>query len=363
VITPGVQKPVEPAQRAALSKRPGARGSRGLVLYVLLCVIWGSTWLVIKIGYGGLGPFNVAALRFFIAAAFLAAIVPLVGARWPQGREQWGLVLWVGLVLFGADYGLIYWGEQFIDSGLTAILFATLPLITVVLAHVYIPGDRLSVNKLVGTLLAFVGVVALFGDHVRVDASKTGPMLAIVGSAVCAAAAGVVTKRHGGALHPAAFNAPAMFVGAIVLWIASLAAGDRFQMPRDLWTWAAVLYLAVAGSVVTFLAYFSLLKTWSVTSMSFISVFTPAIALGLGFAVLGERPTLLTALGAGLILSGVAIAVTRGRPAALGGVGSQTLGVGPRPSGRGQGIADASGRRSRPARLRKDSKPPPNERP
>jgi drug/metabolite transporter (DMT)-like permease len=118
----------------------------GVALYALLCIIWGSTWLVIKVGYGGLGPFNVAALRFFLAGAVFIPLVPLFGARWPRGRPEWALVAWVGLVLFAADYGLIYWGEQFLDSGLTAIIFATLPVVSIAFAHFYLPGDRLTVR-------------------------------------------------------------------------------------------------------------------------------------------------------------------------------------------------------------------------
>ncbi len=282
---------------------------RDVALYALLCIIWGSTFLVIKIGYGGLGPFNVAAVRFFAAGGVLTVVAALAGARWPRGRAEWALIVWVGLLLFGGDYGLIYWAEQFLDSGLTAILFATLPLVTVAFAHVYIPGDTLTPRRLTGTLLAFLGVLALFGDRVRVDASTLVPMLAVVVAAVCAAAAAVATKRHGADLHPAAFNAPAMLVGAVALLTASVAAGEGFRLPPDVATWGAIAYLAVAGSVVTFLGYFSLLKTWSVTSLSFISVFTPVIALLLGFAILGERPTLLTFVGAVLILGGVALAL------------------------------------------------------
>lgn len=281
-----------------------------LARYALLCLIWGSTWLVIKVGYGGLGPFNVAALRFLLAGGVLTALVPLLGARWPAGRVEWTLVAVVGLALFAADYGLIYWAEQFLDSGLTAILFATLPLVTVFTAHGYLPGDRLTPRKFGGTLLAFVGVVALFGDHVRLDPSKAGPMLAVILAAVCAAVSAVASKHHGGALHPAALNAPAMLVGALALVVASLAAGDGIAFPRDASTWAAIVYLAIAGSVVTFLIYFSLLKSWSVTSLSFISVFTPAVALLLGFVFRGERMTMLTVLGATLVLTGVALALT-----------------------------------------------------
>jgi drug/metabolite transporter (DMT)-like permease len=287
-----------------------------VALYALLCLIWGSTWLVIKIGYGGLGPFNVAALRFLVAGAVLAVVMPVLGARWPRARSEWLLILWVGVVLFAGDYGLIYWGEQFLDSGLTAILFATLPLITVAFAHIYVPGDRITPRKLAGTLLAFLGVVALFSESVRLDVSRLRPMAAIIIAAVFAAAAGVATKRHGSAMHAAALNAPAMLVGGVVLGAIALATGEGLRLPADANTWAAIAYLAIAGSVIAFLVYFSLLKTWSVTSLSFISVFMPVIALALGFVFLDERPTLWTAVGAVLILAGVALALTTSTPKA-----------------------------------------------
>jgi len=276
----------------------------------MLCLIWGSTWLVIKVGYGGLGPFNVAALRFLIASLVLAPIVPLFRASWPSTRTEWTLVVWVGIVLFAADYGLIYWGEQFLDSGLTSILFALLPLVTIGFAHLYVPGDRITGRKLAGSVLAFGGIVGLFGDRVRLDPAGLGPMLAIVASTVCAAAAGVATKRHGANLHPASLNAPAMLIGAAALAAASLAAGDGLALPLDAPTWSAIVYLAIAGSVITFLGYFTLLKSWTVTSLSFISVFTPTIALFLGFVFLDERPTISSGVGAALILGGVALALS-----------------------------------------------------
>src|SRR5688572_25999581 len=186
----------------------------GVALYLLLCVIWGSTWLVIKVGYGGLGPFNVAAVRFLIAGIMMGVMVPAVGARWPRGRTEWGLIAIVALLMFAGDYGAIYWSEQYIDSGLTAILFATLPVITIAFAHWYVPGERITSRKLTGTMLAFIGVVALFSDHVRLDPAKALPMAAVVLAAVCAAAAGAASKVHGHALHPAALNGLSMLVGA-----------------------------------------------------------------------------------------------------------------------------------------------------
>jgi drug/metabolite transporter (DMT)-like permease len=284
---------------------------KALVSFILLCVIWGSTWLVIKEGYGGLGPFNSASIRFLIAGTLSVPLVPLVGARWPQ-KKEWLLALWVGATLFTADYGLIYWGEQSLDSGVTAVLFSVLPIVTAIGAHLYLPAERLNSRKLAGTLVAMLGVAALFGDSLRLNSSLAIPMLAILASAVFAVLASLAAKKHGSALHPAALNAPSMLVGGVLLAGTSLAVGDGYRLPTAGATWGAIAYLAVAGSVVSFLIYFWLLKKWSATSLSFIAIFTPALALFLGFLVRRERPTGWSALGVVFVLAGVLLALTRG---------------------------------------------------
>ena len=162
-------------------------------------------------------------------------------------------------MLFGVDYGLIYWSEQFIDSGLTAMLFATLPLITIVAAHLYLPGEPITRAQASAERCSRSSASwrcsAITCGSIR---SRRSPMAAVVaGDAFAAAAGGVAAKRHGAALHPAALNAPAMLVGAAALAAASLATGDGFTLPRDRQAMGAIAYLAVAGSVVSFLAYFS----------------------------------------------------------------------------------------------------------
>lgn len=278
--------------------------------FALLCAIWGSTWLVIKEGYGGLGPFNVASVRFLLAGLVFVPIALALRVRAPRGKE-WGVVAAAGVLLFAADYGLIYWGEQRLDSGLTAVLFAILPLSTAILAHLYVPGERLSARKLVGILVAILGVAVLFAGNLRLDASLAVPMLAIVGSTLFAAGASVITKRHGHDLHPAALNAGAMILGGIVLAGVSIATGDGYSIPTSRGPWLAIAYLALAGSVVTFLIYFWLMKTWSATSLSFVSVSTPVTALALGALVRGEALGLSVIAGTALIIAGVAIAVLR----------------------------------------------------
>jgi len=280
----------------------------GPALYVLLCLIWGSTWLVIKVGYGGLGPFNVAGLRFLIAGALMAVVAQAAGARWPRGRPEWTAVGVVGLMMFAGDYGLIYWAEQYIESGLTAVLFATLPLMTLFISRAYIPGERITTAKLASSVLAVAGTVALFADQLRLDAATVRPMVAVLGAVLCAAVASVVSKRDAHDIPSATLTSSSMFVGAVVLVLAALAHGEGFHLPADGGTWAAVAYLALAGSVLAFLIYFSLLKTWTVLSLSFISVFTPVIALLLGSFFLREPLTLAKVGGAVLILVAVVLA-------------------------------------------------------
>ena len=280
----------------------------GPALYVLLCLIWGSTWLVIKVGYGGLGPFNVAGLRFFVAGTLMAIVAAATGVRWPRGRAEWTAVTIVGLLMFAGDYGLIYWAEQYIESGLTAVLFATLPLITLFIARAYIPGERITMGKLASSVLALVGTAALFADRLRLDSSAARPMLAVLGATGCAAVASVVSKRDAHDIPSATLTAASMLIGAVVLMLAALAHGEGFRLPADAGTWAAVAYLSLIGSVLAFVVYFSLMKTWSVMSLSFISVFTPVIALLLGFVFLREPLTVAKIGGAVLILVAVVLA-------------------------------------------------------
>ena len=171
-----------------LTDNHDVKSGRSIALYALLCIIWGSTWLVIKVGYGGLGPFNVAALRFFLAGAVLVPLVPLWARAGRAERAEWPLVTCVGLVLFAARLRPDLLGRavprQRADGD-----YLRHPADHLDYARALLPaGDRLTPRKVAGALLAFPGVVALFGDRLRLDASAAVPMLAIVASTVCAAA-------------------------------------------------------------------------------------------------------------------------------------------------------------------------------
>jgi drug/metabolite transporter (DMT)-like permease len=215
----------------------------------------------------------------------------------------------VGLVLFSLDYGLIYWGEQYLDSGLTAILFATMPLFTGLFSSLAIPAERLTARQFLGILLGGIGLGLVFQASLSVAPGDLGPMAAIVVSAAAAGSASVVVRRWGRGIPVASLNGYAMLIGAIVLTCSSLIAGERQGLPTEAAGWWSLLYLALLGSVVTFLLYLWLLRHWSANRSSFVALATPVVAVLAGVAVRAERLTLVQVFGAALVLAGVAVAV------------------------------------------------------
>lgn len=285
--------------------------------YAMLCIIWGSTWLAIKVGLEGAPVFLSAALRFVVASAALLVVAALLRSRFPRTRQEWSLVVLVGVVLFTLDYALIYWGEsEGVESGLSAILFATFVFQTMVFAHAMLPRERLTLRKLAGGGVAFAGILLIFRGHLgTAGLGLFLPMLAIVLSATCASISSVAVKRWGQDADPVSFTAAAMVVGTAGLIALSLGSGERWFVP----TWpggiGAILYLALAGSVVTFVTYWWLLKRIEATSMSYIAMVTPIVAVLLGYTLGNEVLDPVALGGAAVTLGGIYFAVSR-RPAA-----------------------------------------------
>ena len=281
--------------------------------FAVLCAIWGSTWLAIRIGLQGAPPFLSASLRFVVASVVLVAIAVVFRSKWPQNRTEWTLVVFVGLVLFTADYGLIYWGENNgVESGLSAILFATLPLQTALVANALLDQERLTLQKLLGIALGFVGVLVIFRSQiVSAGLDKALPMLAIVVSATCAALSTVAVKRWGHGTDPVTFNGLAMGVGALCLAAISLTSGEGWRVPSWPEGIGAILYLAIAGSVVTFVTYLWLLKEAEATSLSFVALITPIVAILLGARFGSETFGPIDLAGTAVVLLGIYVAISR----------------------------------------------------
>jgi drug/metabolite transporter (DMT)-like permease len=278
----------------------------------MLCVVWGSTWLAIRIGLQGAPPFLAASLRFLVASATLAILAVAFRSKWPSSRTEWSLVAFVGLVLFTADYGLIYWGESNgVESGLSAILFATLPLQTALVANAILPAERLTIQKLAGIGVGFGGIILIFRGQIgNAGVDKVLPMLAIELSATCAAVATVALKRWGHAADPVTFNAAAMAVGTVSLAALSLSAREPWYVPSWPQGIGAILFLALAGSVVTFVTWQWLLKSAEATSLSFVALITPITAILLGATLGNETFDAVDLVGSAIVLGGIYISIS-----------------------------------------------------
>lgn len=290
---------------------------RAAAALVVLVGVWGTTWAAIRVGLEDLPPFTAVALRFAIAGAVLLALVPVLGVR--LGRSRRELALWAvnALLSFSLSYGVVYWAEQRVPSGLAAVLFATFPLFVAGLGHLLLPGERLDARGAAGTVVGFAGVAVIFSeDLARLGGEGvTFAAAVMLVSPLVSAVANVVIKRWGAGVHPLSLTAvPMLLTAAIMGALAAAVEGGRTVS----WTPAAVgslLYLALAGSALTFTLYFWLLARMPANKLALITYCVPVVAVAIGTLALGEPITVRVLAGAALVVSGVMLAGRR-RPAA-----------------------------------------------
>ncbi|HMS39932.1 MAG TPA: EamA family transporter [Pyrinomonadaceae bacterium] len=282
-----------------------------LLVWILLCVVWGTTWIFIKLGLNDLPPVSFAALRFSVACLILFAIIKLQKIEFPRIRKVWKFILITGILQFFLNYGLLFWGEQFISSGLAAVLQATIPVFGLVLARIYV-GEQITALKIVSILLGLAGVAVIFREQLFLNGQMAffGSLAVVVG-AFGAAYASVLTKAEGVSIHPASLVFVQMFVGHIPLWIIGLSLEGN---PENFnWTWQAVIcvcYLAVVGSIVAFWLYYWLLARIDVSKAMMIAFVTPLVAVLVG-SFFGEKLHFQTLFGGILILLSVGLIVIK----------------------------------------------------
>jgi drug/metabolite transporter (DMT)-like permease len=284
------------------------------VVFLALCLIWGSTWLAIKVGLEFLPPFLFAGIRFAVASLFLLFLVPVLHARIPRDAFSWGVMVLLGIFQVTLVYGLVFWGEQYASSGLTAVLSATLPFFVVVFAHVVIKTESITRRKVIGILGAFVGVTIIFwhslssGQGSYAQLSVLGS-LAIVGSAASGGLGTVIAKKYSSRIAPASNVMVQSIVGSITLSVVGIATERGIAFEFSPTAIAAVLYLGVIGSALAFVGWYWLFTKTTATNSSLILLITPVIALLLGWLILQEELEPVVALGTLLILSGVYVTV------------------------------------------------------
>jgi drug/metabolite transporter (DMT)-like permease len=288
--------------------------------FVIISTVWGSSWVAIKIGLETIPPFFSVNVRLLIAELILGAILLWRKERIPWTRNAWRVYLSMGLLTFALPFALVYWGQQYISSSLSCILWATFPFCVALVAWAWAPSERLDRYTILGIILGFLGVLIIFGGDLQVsDPMALWGMVAILASVVVQAVSLVQVKVWGEDVSPVAMNFIGMLIGLVALFVLGVSVEG---IPSVTWTSPAVLsilYLAVFASVLAFLAYYWLLKRIDPVYLSMTSFINPIVGVVLGAVVLHEalRTSLVT--GALLVLAGILLANWRSLAARLRG--------------------------------------------
>ncbi|HEX8847059.1 MAG TPA: EamA family transporter [Pyrinomonadaceae bacterium] len=307
----------QPNARAAksLPRRLAAthRSKLPVLVWLILALIWSSTWLFIKLGLEDLPPFTFAGIRFVIAVAILSLVVFIRRRPLPRDARDWVLIAGTGLLAFTLNYGLLFWGERHTSSGLAAILQTMIPVFGLILAHLHLPAERITMPKLVGVVLGIAGVALIFSNQIETGGTSAFQgSAAIVIGAFGAAYSNVLIKARGSRLDYATLAAGQMLFGLVPLLIIGIVfEGNPLELH---WTPLAVFslfYLALVGSSVAFLLYYWLVGHMEVTKTMLIALVTPLLAVSLGMIVRGEELTWRIFVGGVCIMSGIGVIALR----------------------------------------------------
>ncbi len=280
---------------------------RVVAAFIALCVIWSSTWLVIKVGLRDLPPISYVAIRFVLAIGVLVAISAGRVRMLPARREDYTLLAFTGVLMFAVNYGLLFWGELHVSSGLAAVLQATIPIFGLVFGHFLLPAEPLRWQRLAGAIVAVGGVAAICARLLDFNGLLAfwGGLGIVVGSA-CAAYSNVLMKARAIPLAPAMIAAWQMIFGTAPMVVAGwIVEGNPVHFHWTVLAIFCLLYLAVIGSALAFLLLYWLLPRMKLANLQTISLITPPGAIAIGWLAGGERLSASFLFGTALVLVGV----------------------------------------------------------
>ncbi len=297
------------------NQKPKTKNQKSIIIiaWLILCLIWGTTWFFIKIGLEDLPPVTFAAARFILALIVLACIIRQQKIPMPATKREWKLLALTGVLQFSINYSLVFWSEKYISSGLAAVLQAMIPVFGLVLAWIHLPNERITWLKILAIFLGIGGVATIFIEQLQIkDTTAFAGCVAIVIGAYAAAHASILTKSYGGKMHPATLVFGQMLCGILPIIIYSLTVeGNPLALN---WTRRAifcVFYLTTFGTIAAFWLYYWLLSKIESTKAMVISLVTPLIAVVIGGFFLDEKLPLQTFFGGILILASIGLIVFR----------------------------------------------------
>lgn len=277
--------------------------------YLMICILWGSTWLAIRIGLDSLTPIFSVGLRFLLASVFVFGIMKWKKIKFDKDSFSLKLYLVLALFSYSIPFGLVYWAEQYIPSGLASIVFATLPFGVIIFSLFAFPANKISFSQLIGVILGFFGIVVIFSESLSFDMSKYFlGVIAVLLSAFLQSAIAVIIKKYGGYLNPLSMNFFPLLVSGLLMIVAGLVIEDISYWKFDTKAFGSVVFLSFFGTVVTFTTYYWLLKRINVVILSLSSFITPVTAVFLGWLILNEKLSSNAILGSSLVLIGILFA-------------------------------------------------------
>ncbi len=280
-----------------------------ILVYILLCIIWGSTWLAIRASLESLTPFISLGSRFTFASLFIFVLMKFKGISLQKDKESIRLYLLMGFLSFVIPFGLVYWAEQFVPSGLASVLFAVYPFFVALFSFYRVPNEIIGKLKIFGMSLGFFGIVMIFSDSFTADFSNLFlGMIAVALSGIIQAWMAVTIKKSGKHLNSLSMNFIPMVIAGFSGLLLGLLTEDLSKIKIDETAITSVLYLAFFGSVVTFTSFYWLMKKINIILLSLLAFITPIVALLLGWIFYKESLTTEHIIGSILVLAGLLFA-------------------------------------------------------
>jgi len=299
---------------------------RDWVTFWTLGLIWGSSFLWIKIALDNVGPFTLVAWRLLIGVAGLALVVLFRRPTFPRGRRIYGLLALLGVTNTALPFLLISWGEQSIDSAVASILNGTVPLFAMVFAHFALQDDRMTRARVAGLILGFLGVIVLMSGDLVPGEVRTGGLgqLAILVASILYAFSTVFARKNLHGLSPVVQSFVPLVVADLFIWTGAVAIEAPVLAPTSGLTWFALVWLGLLGSCVAYLLLFTLLHRVGPTRTTMVTYVFPVVGLVLGIVFLQEPVTPSLLIGAAMVVAGILVVngstllrslTSRGKPA------------------------------------------------
>lgn len=282
--------------------------SKDLLAFAALSLVWGSSFFWIKIAIQEVGPFMLVGLRVLFGILGLAVILLFNRPEGMPDRRTWQTLLILGITNTALPFVLISWAEQQLDSAVAAIMNSSMPLFTLVIAHFALSDDKMTLQKTIGVIVGFLGVVVLMfrdlGGDVRLNLMAQGAMMAAV---LCYAGSTVFARRNTQNISPVVRALIPLLSADAFIWTGALLTESPLRFPALTLTWGALLWLGILGSAIAYLLYYYLLHSLGPTRISMVTYMFPVVGVFLGVLLLNERLDISLILGALLVLGSLLI--------------------------------------------------------